>query len=40
VQSDFTRQAVPFAVRVTPTGRETRYELRVLDSYVTGIRAN
>lgn len=38
VQSDFTRQAVPFAVHVTPTGRETHYELRVLEYYVTGIR--
>ena len=38
VRSDFARQAVPFAVAVAATGRETRYELRVLEYYVTGIR--
>ena len=38
VQSDFARRAVPFTVQVTPTGREARYELRVLDYYVTGVR--
>ena len=30
----------PVRRELAPTGRETRYELRVLDSYVTGIRAN
>jgi hypothetical protein len=38
VQSDFSRRAVPFSVEVKPTGREARYELRVLDYYVTGVR--
>ena len=40
VRSDFARQAVPFAVAVAATGRETRYELSVLEYYVTGIRSD
>ena len=31
VRSDFASQATPFAVELTPIGRETRFELRVLD---------
>ncbi|MGH7358697.1 MAG: hypothetical protein ACREJR_07785 [Candidatus Rokuibacteriota bacterium] len=38
VRSDFDRQAMPFSVETRPTGQETRYELRVIESYVTGIR--
>ena len=38
VRSDFNRQAVPFSVEIHPTGQETRYELRVIEYYVTGIR--
>ena len=38
VRSDFNRQAVPFSRRDHPTGHETRYELRVIEYYVTGIR--
>lgn len=38
VQSRFARDPVPFTVALTPTGREARFELRVLESFVTGFR--
>jgi hypothetical protein len=39
LRSDFNRGAIPFAVALTPTGREARFELRVIDYYLTGLRA-
>jgi len=38
VQSDFGRQAAPFSVDLAPTGRETCYELRLIDYHLTGLR--
>jgi hypothetical protein len=38
VQSRFSREPVPFTVSLAPTGREARFELRVLESFVTGFR--
>jgi hypothetical protein len=40
LQSDFSRQGIPFAVEVTPTGRETGFVLRVLDYNVPTFRTN
>ena len=40
LRSEFNRQPIPFAVEVTPTGREARFELRVLDYHVSGFRTN
>jgi hypothetical protein len=39
-RSRFNRDAAPFAVEVASSGREARYELRVVDYYVAGIRAH
>jgi hypothetical protein len=40
VRSEFGGQPSPFAVEITPVGRETRFELRVLDSQWPGRRSN
>jgi hypothetical protein len=40
LQSEFNRQPIPFAVELTPTGREARFELRVLHYHVPGLRTN
>jgi hypothetical protein len=40
VRADFATQATPFSVELTPTGRETRFELRVLEYQVPGLRTN
>jgi hypothetical protein len=40
IRSEFNRQPIPFAIEVTPTGREARFELRVLDYHVPGLRTN
>jgi hypothetical protein len=40
LRSDFNRQPIPFAVELTPTGRETSFELRVLSFHVPGLRRN
>jgi hypothetical protein len=38
VQSQFGRPAAPFRVDLAPTGQETRYELRLIDYHLTGLR--
>jgi hypothetical protein len=40
LRSRFDRGPVPFAVEITPTGREARHEVRVLEYYLTGLRAS
>ena len=40
LQSDFNRQPIPFAVELTPTGREASFELRVVNYHVPGLRTN
>lgn len=40
LRSEFSRQPIPFAVEVTPAGREARFELSVLDYHVSGLRTN
>lgn len=40
LRSEFSRRPIPFAVEVVPAGGEARFELRVLDYYVTGLRTN
>jgi hypothetical protein len=40
VRSDFAAEATPFAVELTPTGGEARFELRVLDYQLPGLRMN
>ena len=36
----FANQPIPFSVELTPTGREARYDLRVLDYRLPGFRMN
>jgi hypothetical protein len=38
LQSGFDRQPIPFSLELTPTGREARYEVRVLEYHVSGLR--
>jgi hypothetical protein len=40
LRAEFSRRPIPFAVELTPTGREARFELRVLDYHVPGLRTN
>jgi len=40
LRSEFSRRPIPFAIEAIPTGREVRFELRVVDYYVTGLRTN
>ena len=40
LRSEFSRRSIPFAIEVIPVGREARFELRVVDYYVTGLRTN
>ena len=40
LRSEFSRRPIPFAIEVTPAGREARFELRVLDYQVPGLRTN
>lgn len=40
LQSEFDRRPIPFAIEITPTGREARYELRVLEFHIPGARTN
>ena len=40
LRSDFNRQPIPFAVELTPTGREASFELRVLSYHIPGLRTN
>jgi hypothetical protein len=37
IQSRFDRQPIPFALELTPTGGEARFEVRVLDYHVSGL---
>jgi hypothetical protein len=39
-RSDFGRRPYPFAVTLTPTGREARFEVRVTQYYRSGNRSN
>ena len=38
LQSDFASRSIPFTVTLTPTGRESTFELRVLDYHIPGLR--
>ena len=40
LRSDFGSRSIAFAVELTPTGRESTFVLRVLDSHVPGLRTN
>jgi hypothetical protein len=40
LQSPFSRGPIPFAVALTPTGRETKFELAVLDYSFAAFRTN
>jgi hypothetical protein len=40
LQSEFDSRSIPFAVELTPTGREASFELRVLSSHVPGLGTN
>ena len=40
LQSEFDSRSIPFAVELAPTGREARFELRILDYHVPGLRTN
>jgi hypothetical protein len=40
LRSEFGTSTIPFAVELTPTGRETAFELRVLHFHVPALRAN
>ena len=40
LQSEFGTRSIPFAVELTPTGREASFELRVLNYHVPGRRTN
>ena len=40
LRSDFGSRSIPFAVELMPTGRESTFVLRVLDSHVPGLRMN
>jgi len=38
LQSDFASRSIPFTVTLTPTGRESTFELRVLNYHIPGLR--
>jgi hypothetical protein len=38
VRTDFGSRSTPFSVELSPTGQETRYELRIIDFDLTGLR--
>jgi hypothetical protein len=38
--SSFSSRSIPFSVELTPTGRETKYELRILNYRLPGFRMN
>ena len=38
VHSDFASRSIPFTVSLTPTGRESTFELRVLNFHIPGLR--
>ena len=38
LHSDFASRSIPFTVTLTPTGRESTFELRVLDYHIPGLR--
>jgi hypothetical protein len=38
LRSEFDREAIPFAVELTPTGREAGFELRVIEYHLPGLR--
>jgi hypothetical protein len=40
LRSTFGSRTIPFAIELVPTGRETGFELRVLDYHVPGLRTN
>jgi hypothetical protein len=40
LRSEFNRQPIPFAIELTPAGREARFELRVIDHHLPGLRTN
>jgi hypothetical protein len=40
LRSEFSRGPIPFAVELTPTGREAGFALRILDYHVPGRRTN
>lgn len=40
LQSEFSRQPIPFSLELTPTGRETRFEVRVFSYHLPGLRSN
>jgi len=38
--SDFSSRSLPFRVELTPTGQETKFELRVLEYRLSNMRSN
>jgi hypothetical protein len=38
LRSEFSREPIPFSVELTPTGRETGFELRVIEYHLPGLR--
>jgi hypothetical protein len=38
LHSDFASRSIPFTVTLTPTGRESTFELRVLNHHIPGLR--
>ena len=38
LHSDFASRSIPFTVSLTPTGRESTFELRVLNYHIPGLR--
>jgi hypothetical protein len=40
LRSEFGSRSIPFAVELTPTGREADFELRILNYHVPGVRTN
>lgn len=38
VHADFASPSIPFTVSLTPTGRESSFELRVLNYHIPGLR--
>jgi hypothetical protein len=38
VRADFAQRSTPFSVDLTPTGREARFELRIIDHQLPGLR--
>ena len=38
LRSDFSSRSIPFAVELTPTGRESTFVLRVLNYHIPGLR--